>query len=591
MNQHDDGAGPDHGWSDPAEAGLLKQTFSAMADGVDPASPTGPAAAMTAMSRRVRRRRRAKLGGLGGGALALAGALVLGAGQLAPASPDQSEVLPGTSASARPVVQAPAPDFKLKDGHQPAWLAWSDLMCGMPAADLETTASGWSVAPAGDIYARTTDMGGEPTTSWGMAAMIDDGPVVLNSTLVLVWSQDGAVVDLGPDPFDSAGEPGRAPLIGSDPAGYLEAEGAAGSSCSPSGTKGDPVYESPLPAGEYEVRVVAFPQVGSGDRATVVSDPVAVRIDAEGAHMLTGNRGGESTIETPAPIDGELARFELDRTTRWGTVGLTHRGYPPAPAVSLTARCESSDPGDTVPLEVVQQSTGQAVRSGVVTCDGNETVLPFGALGISEGALDIQVPFGQVVPDGVARLWAVLAPSAGAGTASRAAAGDCSADGFESPDDAPSLPDGAAGETAEAILEAARGCDSGRLIELATASGAELMLPMEAPEATFALPETAALPYRTLAALLGGTTGGVRAEQSVEGGQISETVVWPRVALDEFAGSDEAWREVVDAGLLTADEAAAQRANVQFGYQGMTVSIHEDGTWKAFSAVGSFARE
>ena len=39
MNQHDDGRGQDHGWEDPAEAGLLKQTFGAMAGAVDPASP------------------------------------------------------------------------------------------------------------------------------------------------------------------------------------------------------------------------------------------------------------------------------------------------------------------------------------------------------------------------------------------------------------------------------------------------------------------------------------------------------------------------------------------------------------------------
>jgi hypothetical protein len=601
MNQHDDGAGPDHGWSDPAEAGLLKQTFSAMADGVDPASPTGPAATMTVMSRRVRRRRTAKLGGLGGGALALAGALVLGAGQLAPSAPDQSELLPGSpSSSSTPTsspVQADTPEFKVKDGYQPPWLDWSDLTCGMPVADLETTASGWSVAPAGDIYARTTHLGDAPSTSWRMAASVETGQGVLDSSLALVWSQDGSVVDLGPDVFGAAGQPDPVPLISSDPVAYLEAHGSGASSCAPSETGGDPVYEARLPEGDYDVRVVAFPHDGSGQDgsgtlgAVVVSDPVAVHIDAAGAHSRTGTRGGESTIEPPEPVPGEISRFELDRSTDWVTASMTYRRHLPAPAVSLTARCESTDPEDTVPLEVVQQSTGQAVRSGLVTCDGNETVLPFGAFGISEGALDIQVPFGQVVPDGVAGFWAVLAPSAGAGTAPGAAAGDCSADGFESPDDAPSLPDGAAGETAEAILEAARSCDSGQLIELATASGAELMLPMEAPEATFALPETAALPYRTLAALLGGTTGGVRAEQSVEGGQVSETVVWPRVALDEFAGSDEAWQEVVDAGLLTADEAAAQRANVQFGYQGMTVSIHEDGRWRAFSAVGSFARE
>lgn len=595
MNQHDDGAGQDHGWVDPVETGLLKQTFGAMAGGVDPASPTGPAATMTAMSRRVRRRRTAKLGGLGGGALALAGALVLGAGQLAPAAPDQSELLPG-SPSSTPTsspVKADTPDFKVKDGYQPPWLEWSDLTCGMPVADLKSTASGWSVAPAGDIYARTTDLGDEPSTSWRMAAAVEKGPGALSSSLALVWSQDGRVVDLGPDVFGAPGQPDPVPLISSDPAAYLEAHGSAASSCAPTETGGDPAYEAGLPDGDYDVRVVAFPHDGSGpdglgERATVVSEPVAVHIDASGAHSSTGTRGGESTIEPPEPVAGEISRFELDRSTDWVTASMTYRRHLPAPAVSVTAQCESTDPADTVPFEVVLESTGQAFRSGEVVCDGTETVLPFGALGISGGVIDVQVPFGQSVPDGVARFWAVLAPSAGAGGGG--GEGDCSAQGLEIAD-GPSLPDGAAGDTAGEILEAALDCDSGRLVDLATESGAELMVPLEAPEATFALPETAALPYRTIAALLGGTTGGVRAEQSVEGGQISETVVWPRVALDEFASSDEAWREVVEAGLLTAEDAAAQRANPTYGYQGMALSISEDGTWRAYSAVGAFPRQ
>jgi hypothetical protein len=585
MNQHDDGLGQDHGWVDPAGSGLLKQTFSAMAGGVDPASPTGPAATMTAMSRRVRRRRTAKLGGLGGGALALAGALVLGAGQLAPA--EQSELLPGASTPSS--TPSSAPDFQVQDGYQPPWLDWSDLTCGMPVTDLETSASGWSVAPAGDIYARTADLGGDTSTSWGMAAAIEEGQGALGSSLALVWSQDGSVVDLGPNVFGPPGEPGRVPLISSDPEGILEAQGAAASTCAPKETGADPVYETPLPEGDYEVRVVAFPQVGSGERATVVSEPVAVRIDADGAHSPTGARGGESTIEAPESADGELSRFELDRTTDWATARMTHRGSAPAPAVSVTAQCESSNPADTVRFEVVLQLTGQAFRSGEGVCDGTETVLPFGALGISDGAFDIQVPLEQGLPDGVARFWAVLAPTAGGG--GRDAAGDCSASGLDVAHNPPSSPSEAAGDTAEAILGAALACDSGQLIELATASGAELMVPLEAPEATFALPETDALPYRTLAALLGGTTGGVRTDQTVEGGPEHKTVVWPRVALDEFADSDEAWQEVVDAGLLTAEEADAQRANEVFGYQGMTVSIDEDGTWTAYSAVGAFPRE
>ncbi|WP_454851003.1 hypothetical protein [Promicromonospora soli] len=596
MNQHDHGPGQDHGWVDPAESGLLKQTFSAMAGGVDPASPTGPAAAMSVMSRRVRRRRTAKLGGLGGGALALAGALVLGAGQLAPASPDQSELLPGSSSStqASAPVKTSTPDFKLRDGYQPPWLDWSDLTCGMPVADLKSTAQGWSVEAAGDVYAETTDLGDEPSTSWRMAAAIHEGQGALDSTLAMVWSQDGKVVDLGPDVFGTPGQPDPVPLISSDPEAYLAAHGAGASTCSPTETGSDPVFEAPLPEGDYEVRVVAFPhdgsnQDGSGELATVVSEPVEVRIDAEGAHSSTDARGGESTMEPPELAAGELSRFELDRTADWVTASMTYRGQAPAPAVSVRAQCESTNPADTVPFEVVLESTGQAFRSGEVVCDGTEKVLPFGALGVSEGVFDIQVPHGQVVPDGVARFWAVLAPSAGYGAGGGDSAGDCSASGIDVADNPLGSPSDAATDTADAILDAALACDSGKLIELAAASGAELMVPMEAPEETFALPETAALPYRTLAALLGGTKGAVLSGQTDPGEP--EPVVWPRVALDEFADSDEAWQEVVDAGLLTAEDAATQRANTMYGYQGVVVSISTDGTWRSYGAVGEFPRQ
>jgi hypothetical protein len=599
MNQHDDGRGQDHGWEDPAEADLLKQTLGAMAGGVDPASPTGPAAVMPVMSKRVRRRRTAKLGGLGGGALALTGALVLGAGQLAPAAPDQSELLPGSpSSSSTPAsspVKASTPDFKLKDGYQPPWLDWSDLTCGMPVADLETTTSGWSVAPAGDIYARTTDLGDAPSTSWRMAAAIEQGPEpsALSTSPVLVWSQDGKVVDLGPDVFAGPpGQPSPVPLISSDPAAYLEAHGGEASTCAPTKTGADPVYEARLPEGDYDVRVVAFPHDGShpdgsGEFATVVSEPVEVHIDAAGAHSPTGTRGGESTIESPEPVPGEISRFELDRSTQWITASMTYRRHLPAPALSVTARCESTDPADTVPFEVLEESTGQTFRTGEVVCDGTETVLPLGAPGISGGAVDFQVPREQTMPDGVAWFSAVLAPSAGAGDVDPA--GDCSASGLDVAENPLGSPSDAATDTADAILDAALACDSGKLIELATASGAELMLPLEAPEDTFALPETAALPYRTLAALLGGTKGALLTGQTDAGEP--EPVVWPRVALEEFADSDEAWQEVVDAGLLTAEEAAAQRANTTYGYQGMSLSISEDGTWRAYGGTGSFPRQ
>jgi hypothetical protein len=94
------------------------------------------------------------------------------------------------------------------------------------------------------------------------------------------------------------------------------------------------------------------------------------------------------------------------------------------------------------------------------------------------------------------------------------------------------------------------------------------------------LPEGDTQHYRTLVALLANTRGEVVGEL-VGDGTGDETVVWPRVATEEFADSDAAWDEVVAAGLLTEAQAEAQRAD---GYQGMRIAMTLDGTWLSYSA-------
>lgn len=410
MNQHNEGPGQDHGWEDPAETSLLTQTFGVMAKGVDPASPTGPAATLTVMSRRVRWRRTAKLSGVGGGALALAGALVLGAGQLAPSEP--AELLPGATSSPE--------GFEVQEGYQPPWLDWSDLTCGMPVADLESTAPGWSVASAGDIYGRTADLGDEPSTSWGMAWTVEGGTGTLDSAAVLVWSQDGVVLDLGPNVFEAPRQqpaPRRQsePLIGAGeevPASkeVPAALGGSVSTCAPTSTDSDsdPVYETPLPEGDYEVQVVAFPRVDpDGRRATAVSEPVPVRLDADGAHSA-GEARGESTIEFPKPVEGEISRFELDRTTDWVTAKLTQRGYSSDTPMRVIGQCEGGDPEAVLPIELVLPSTGDAIGETQISCDGDEAGSEVGVLDGDGEAIDIRLPS---VPDGVARLWVSLEPA------------------------------------------------------------------------------------------------------------------------------------------------------------------------------------
>lgn len=560
MNQHDDGRGQDHGWEDPVEAGLLKQTFGAMAGGVDPASPTGPAATMTAMSRRVRRRRTAKLGGLGGGALALAGVLVLGAAQLAP--PQQAQLLPGSSP-----VQASTPDFEVKEGYQPPWLDWSDLTCGMPVADLESTAQGWSVAPAGDIYARTVELGGEPSTSRGMAAAIEKGQGALDVAPVLVWSKDGVVLDLGPNVFGAPGEQSEPLLGGGEDA--VAAEGGSASTCSPTPTDIDPVYESPLPKGDYDVQVVAFPEVASGERATAVSEPVRVRIDADGAHSPVEVRDDWVTMEYPEPHEGQVSRFEMERATGWVHAEMALHSRSSDAELQIIGYCVGSAMGTPLPIELVLPSTGKVLKTTQITCDGEETVAPVGVLVAGGEAIDIRIP---EVPDDAMHFWVSLESK----VRPPSTPVECSTTGMNVQDD---LLDDLAQETwktAASIVGSALACEPEGLISQATSWGTELMSGTETPEQVFAMPEDDAQHYRTLVALLADTRG-----VPSGGEQGNKTIVWPRVATEEFADSDEAWAEVVDAGLLTEAEAEAQRAD---GYQGMRIGIAEDGTWKYYSA-------
>ncbi|MEU4364838.1 hypothetical protein [Promicromonospora sp. NPDC023987] len=572
---------------------------------------------------RVRRRRAAKIGGVTGASLVLVGVLAFGATQ----TPllDSEPVLPGAPTEEPSSSGQPATSV-IQDGYQPTWLDWSELTCGMPVSDLTTTAPGWSAAPAGDIYAMTSDFGGgDPSTAWGMAATVQAGDGTFNVPPVLVWSQGDVVVDLGANVF---GAPVQAePLLGGGD-GAVEAQSNAATTCAPTETETVDLFETALPPGDYEVRVVAFPAVASGQWATAVSEPVSVRLDADGAHSPTGTRGGDATIEPPAVDQAEQSRFVLDRSTDWVTAGVTYEGYASTDPVSVTAQCESSNPEDTVPFEVVRPSNQQVLGAGEVSCDGSQDVTDLEVLDGAEEALDIRL---GTVPDGVARLWAVLAPTTvaggggndrgndgsndGSGSGSNGGSGagsgsgdgggggsgdgdssgggsgsgdgdgdgvgdpaaDCSAAGMTMAYDPASSPSAAAGTTAATIVEAARACDSERLIQLATQHGTQLMFSTETPEQVFGLPEADTLPYGTVVRLLAGTVGVVNG-----GDPGNETITWPRVSTQEFADSDEAWAEVVSAGLLTQAEADAQRADETFGYTGMVIGIDKSGTWRYY---------
>lgn len=173
----------------------------------------------------------------------------------------------------------------------------------------------------------------------------------------------------------------------------------------------------------------------------------------------------------------------------------------------------------------------------------------------------------------------VTVEDAGTGDGARADAG-CSADGLDTArPDLSTLPATARG-TAEALLDDALGCDDGALVERARADGTSTSFGGRTPAEFFTLPgaEEHEDVYAHLARLVAGTKWSATPADD----QGPFTYVWPRVATQEWAGSDEAWQEVVDAGLLDAGEAADMRAGG--GYLGWRLGIHEDGTWRFFVA-------
>lgn len=537
---------------------------------------------------RVRRRRAAKIGSLAGVSLVLVGGIAFGATQT-PLLRSDEPVLPGESqgvymtpgpddSASDSATQAPEPSpgrspaqDDIKFGYTPPWLAdlGLGLECGMPVADLTTTAAGWSVAAAGDMYARVANYGGVSSPNWFMAATVQSGDGSLDVPPTLVLSQDGVVVDLGLNVFGAAGSQTE-PLLGSG-GGAVEAQRHSASSCIPTGND---TFETPLPDGNYEVQVIAFPEVASGQWAAAVSKPVAVHLDNTGAHSPTGTRGGPATIEPLAPDENELTRFVLDRTTDWVLAQHEQSNYSSTAPTRVTAQCESVSAGDSVPFEIVVPTTRAVIGSGSIRCDATQQVTEVEVPDVGGEVLDIRL--GDV-PDGVARLEAVLAPSGGDGGDPGA---DCSAGDLSGEYDPGRSPSEGASTTAAAIVAAALECDSDRLVELATQYPTELMVTGEPAEDFFALPEGDEQHYRTLVALLAGTGG------AFNGGDAgNRTVVWPRVVAEEFRDSDEAWQEVVDAGLLTQEQADDARADETFGYTGMRIAIDESGAWRYYSAT------
>lgn len=156
-----------------------------------------------------------------------------------------------------------------------------------------------------------------------------------------------------------------------------------------------------------------------------------------------------------------------------------------------------------------------------------------------------------------------------------AAAGDCSAAGMagggvgEVPDDVRA--------TAEFLLDAALRCDEQLLATAASESNTTLTFGDTGPYEFFGLPDEEN-EYATMVTLLTRLPHAAEADDSKPG-----IVVWPRVATGDWADSDEAWQEVVDAGLVTQQLADEMRA-AGSGYMGWRIGIRGDGHWMYFVA-------
>lgn len=158
-------------------------------------------------------------------------------------------------------------------------------------------------------------------------------------------------------------------------------------------------------------------------------------------------------------------------------------------------------------------------------------------------------------------------------TAATDAAGDCSAAGMAVDGTiSEQLPEEAR-STAEFLLDAALRCDEQLLATAAAESDTTLTFGGADPYEFFGLPDDDPRIYEIIVTLLTQTPYAAEADDSVPA-----TFAWPRVHTGDWADADEAWQEVVDAGLLTADEAADMRAGGS-GYLGWRLGISGDGTW------------
>ncbi|WP_125777642.1 hypothetical protein [Antribacter gilvus] len=190
---------------------------------------------------------------------------------------------PGTSAPAsEPAVSepgaspaAPGGTMPVEDGYQPSWFEGTAWSCGMPETELVPAEKEYRLVVAGAV---TDVVNGEPshTTDRFLPVRLE-GPAgaVWVSPPETVWTQDGVVVHL-PALADSG-------PVEVEPGGELAGVLRPLSHCLPGPeTGGMTTYETPMAAGEYQVRAFVEVQPASSPRRFLLSEPVAVVVTADG---------------------------------------------------------------------------------------------------------------------------------------------------------------------------------------------------------------------------------------------------------------------------------------------------------------------
>lgn len=155
------------------------------------------------------------------------------------------------------------------------------------------------------------------------------------------------------------------------------------------------------------------------------------------------------------------------------------------------------------------------------------------------------------------------------------AEGDCSAAGMAG-GEVGQVPDDVRA-TAEFLLDAALRCDEQLLATAASENNTTLTYGDTDPYEFFGLPDDEG-EYATMVTLLTELPHAAEADDARPG-----RFVWPRVATGDWADSDQAWQEVVDAGLITQQQADQMRA-AGSGYMGWRIGIRGDGNWMFFVA-------